>query len=238
VADLIEGLRNRNPAPLLFGHEDDQVPVFARDYDWREYDRVNSSIRQLFARVEEAWPQLLQNLDKTQYSFTDEECNTACNLSVGEVCETIVAEALSRAYYRFSPDSPGDEQWCRSLRWPPVDGFPTSEADLKAWCEKRKGKRLFELQIEVCESVIKVIPTLHEIPEPDQAKCIAAIKRQIETLKASRKPVLVDDWPSGGHGSSYTREGAEHFREAYEGQVGKQGPAPAAGMGSEKTPAN
>ena len=55
---------------------------------------------------------------------------------------------------------------------------------MKAWCDKRKGKRLFELQIELCQSAIKTIPTLNEIPDGDKAKAIAAIRRQIETLKA------------------------------------------------------
>ncbi len=193
------------------------MPIFARNYDWREYDRVESSIGALLARAEEAWPQLLQHLDDKHYSFTDRQCDCAYNESVGDICETIVVETLSEAYYRCSPDPPGDEQWYHRLHWPEdLGGTP---AELRAWCDKRKGKPLFALQIELCEAAIKVIPTLNEIPERDQAKCIAAVRRQIETLKKLKKPVLVERWGSRGpNGGCYTRDDAEQCRQWYDKQ--------------------
>jgi hypothetical protein len=214
VADLIRGLYNRNPEPVLFGHEDAQRPLFARNYDWREDERVYSSIMQLLARVEEAWPQLLQHLDETHYSLTYQACDCAYNRSVGDICMTIVEETLSEAYCRPSPpvSPPGDEQWYHALNWPDIGGTP---AQIRAWCNNRNGKRLYELQVEVCESAIQVIPTLDEIEERDRSNCVAAITRQIETLRKLKKPVLLDNWPlqRGPECKRYTPHDADEFRE-------------------------
>ena len=119
VANLIRNLYNHNPTPILFGHEDAQEPLFATDYDWHEYNRVYSSIRQLLARAEEAWPELLQHLDDKHYSFTDNQCDCAYNNSVGDVCRRIIEESFTEAYFRcFPEESPGDEQWFHALNVP------------------------------------------------------------------------------------------------------------------------
>ena len=66
------------------------------------------TIRQLLARAEEAWPELLRHLDDKHYSFTDNQCDCAYNNSVGDVCRRIIEETLTEAYFRYSPESPGD----------------------------------------------------------------------------------------------------------------------------------
>ena len=65
IGDLVTALSNRNPEPVLVGRNDMLRPLFARDYDWREQERVRSSVLQLLARAEEAIPESCGTLAKS-----------------------------------------------------------------------------------------------------------------------------------------------------------------------------
>ena len=100
-------------------------------------------------------PVLLKHFDDKRYSRTycTSSDSGADNLNVGSVCEEIVAESLSQAFYEYIPE--GDKV-AYQLRL--ADRGASN--DLKTWCMERRDKPFYELQIEQCELAIDRIKHL------------------------------------------------------------------------------
>jgi hypothetical protein len=63
---------------------------------------------------------------------------------------------------------------------------------LKAWCEARRERRLYELQIEVCQGAqpeVAKIQSELKIPDPKRHEWFDAINAKIESLRRSKVPV-------------------------------------------------
>ena len=58
------------------------------------------------------------------------------------------------------------------------------------WYRVRKGKPLNELQIEVSEWAIKKVEDAPGVAQKPRNEYIAAVRKEIESLKKSRKPVV------------------------------------------------
>lgn len=189
--ELVDAIVNHNQPPTIIGGKGAREPLFADDYKWAEQERVEEAVQRLSSHAEEAWSELVRHLDDKRYCITYALFRSAWNFSVGDICEEIISEHLSEAYYEHVPDS---EMVYSHLHIPAV----VREGRLKSWCEERSRRKLYELQIEMCEWAIRKLPTVPELSDEDRRNATAAIKRQIETLRKSKKPVLREYFGRGG----------------------------------------
>ena len=195
---LVNALENRNRAPKLVNNVDETLPLFDEKYDWKEYKRVSKAIHFLLDHAEDAWPELVRHLDDERYCMTYDSFGFAGNLSVGEICRWIIEYWLHAPYFN-SQMVPHFE-----LVWRKLDGYPGTlrKEQLKRWCEKRSHKKLYELQIEACEWVLRIIPTLDDLEEQERIVFRKAIEHRIEELRKSQKPV---------HASQFGKERATGY---------------------------
>lgn len=187
-AMAVEAIASRNrPPELVVGHRNEPMkPVFPADYDWAEYYRVDKAVYSLARHAEEAWPELIAHLGDDRYSISYRGIEGGNNYSVGDVCERIITDAISEAYFRHAPE--GKLAWMY-LHRPDV---PRGK-DLRPWCEARRAKKLYELQVEMCDWAVNVLPAFDGDPEfgtEDKTKAINAIKAEKTSLLATRKAVL------------------------------------------------
>lgn len=190
LAKLTDSLVNRNVVPTLVGRKDSHEPVFEKDYDWREQTRIQESIQILIDHVEDAWPALVQHLGDKRYCLTVSMDGDAGNLSVGSVCEAIITANLCMLYGGCLPDAAEDLRW--SLRFPDI----LYETSVKSWCEKRKNKQLWQLQIEVAEWVVQQVKNCREegLEDSDRRTSVNALTTKLRKTRESRKPVLLKDF--------------------------------------------
>jgi hypothetical protein len=222
--EMVEALANRNPVPDIVGKPSSK-PIFDKKYDWSEYDRVWDGIQQINSDLHTAWPELVGHLDDGRYCITLENGDgIAYNWTVGDVCREIVAANLAEAYRQDLP--PLTEFVEAKLRSPEV---ARDKKKLKAWCEERSKKELYELQIEMCEWAKS------ELRKPEDLRVsrlrvrawIAAIDAEIESLQKSGEAEPFRAFDREGH-TPYTRERAEKLRSEYlrDGkQLGGSGPS-------------
>ena len=213
-SELVDAIVNHNRAPTIIGGKGAREPLFDDRYRWAEQERVEEAIQRLSAHAEEAWSELVRHLDDKRYCITYALFRSAYNFSVGDICETIIGEHLSEAYYGHVPES---DLTYSHLNYPAV----VHEGKLKSWCQARSGKKLYELQIEMCEWSIRKLPTVPEVPDEDCRNAIVAIKRQIETLRKSKKPVLTKHFGRGGGEvfTLYTHAEAIEIRAQHEREM-------------------
>jgi hypothetical protein len=63
-------------------------------------------------------------------------------------------------------------------------------ASPELWCEARKGKKLYELQIETCELAIPKVKEVYPgMPEAKRDKAIEEIRASIKKLKETKRAV-------------------------------------------------
>ena len=210
---FIERLANHNSPPKLV---DSAVvglePIFSRQYDWSEDNRIATATQVLVNYADEALPVLLKHFDDKRYSRTycTSSDSGADNLDVGSVCGEIVAESLSQAFYEYIPE--GDE-----LAYQLRLADRGASKDLKTWCLERRDKPFYELQIEQCELAIDRIKHLREesADEKDKVKSIAAIKNQIEIMRRQRKPIQAVRFGRYFSERTYDSEEAKEIRKKH-----------------------
>ena len=143
--EIVEALANRNHPPKHVGefHE----PIFDAKFDWREDERVWDALDLATKHAEEAWPELVKHLNDDRYCVTYESFSEyTYDFTVGRVCRVIILRSLSAGYF-------SGVEWRTKKAYLTMEtaGFLRDPKTLKAWCEKRRDKKLYELQMEMCE---------------------------------------------------------------------------------------
>ena len=211
-AKLVDALASRNAAPSIQPNGGlYRLPGFPKNYDWADQDRVVGAIQRLVHDAEGVWPEIVGHLDDKRYSITYELFDKATNLSVGDMCKWIISDYLSQAYFWHIPSKGARPFW--GFYMPDVARHGNTA--LKAWCEARSQKRLYELQIEVCEWAIvearRKDGPLSELSDERRRAVVAGIKGQVAELRDSKRAVKVDRF--GARGAEawglYTRDRVE-----------------------------
>jgi hypothetical protein len=200
---MIDALANRNKPPRLVkfrrGRDRDLLPIFPADYDWKEQKRVVAALETVArVRTPEMWEEMLTKVDDDRYCLTvayhpPNECGEAeDNYSVGYFCRITVIRQLDDVCRRHLPR--------RASRPIIVDLGADEITDLAAWRRKRKGKALYELQIEVCELYVANLPKVKrkdddEVTALDVNRAIQRIKAEIRTLKKTKRADLPETDP-------------------------------------------
>jgi hypothetical protein len=180
--ELFVALENHNVPPAIPKVGE---PVFGDDYNWAERDRVLRLIERVASRAEGLWPQLVGHLTDERYCITWGSSQLPQNLSVGDMCRYIISNNLAAAYYQCLPDD--SELALRTMSGPDV--VRKGPEALKAWCQQRNDKRLYELQIEMCEWAIPTLAGIGDVSDEERRESIAAMRATIESLRTSKKAV-------------------------------------------------
>jgi hypothetical protein len=205
---LIDAMVSRNEPPKLITLGT-TIPLFGNHYDWTEQQRVRSAIDTVLRiRTDDMWWRLRAHLDDRRYVLTATRGGFVENFTLGAMCRDMVAAKLCLAFTSHLLTVPG--------RLPPT--FRPEEEYWKhenEWIQERKP--LYEMQIALCERAIAQWETIQQtLPGDDgqwhvyspneKARYIAAIKKEIEERKRTKKAVheeVLLPWriaPSGWEG--------------------------------------
>jgi hypothetical protein len=208
---MVEALVNNNHPPKIEngGH---RLPEFNKNFDWPEYSRVWKAIPIVVNHAEGCWPELVSHLDDERYCMTIKSMSShPHNFSVGDMCRDIIARNLSEAYYQNL--KPELEIIYARFRRPEI---ADDKKKLKAWCEERSKKKLYELQIEMCQWAIKELNkhNISRVTYQSESDWITAIESEIESLRKSKQAV-----PFRGFGvEEYMRYNSDKPEEILEKQ--------------------
>jgi hypothetical protein len=190
VTQMVDDLVNRNKPPKIvtrrLGDYPYRLPVFPKDYDWKEEERV----RKAFDTVRQdtslqLWDELVRRIGDERYCRTtwDESAGDAWDHTVGDEC---IELAYARLSYVFEEDFPSFQpHGCvihlrRLLR------------DLPAWRKARKDKPFYQLQIDVCELVLRELPKFDEkdISAKEKAEGRRKVEAVIKKLRRTQRPIF------------------------------------------------
>jgi hypothetical protein len=182
---MVEALANNNPTPVTIGHR--HKPLFDENFDWNENSRARNSIPVLILNVELAWPQLVSHLGDERYCTTYKSFSgSSYNRTVGDICREIVLRNLSNAYFETVHFTPKEVflnmQTASFLRDPKI---------LQRWCADRHERKLYELQIEMCEWAQKALAEQEEFAQVDAdvrsrwSDAISDVARRLHEAKAA-----------------------------------------------------
>lgn len=181
---LVEALANRNPQPTL---DHSFYPRLGPRYDWSENGRIWKAVMALIDHAEEAWPALVAHLGDDRYCLTVETLDEfVYNWSVSDMCREIIGSNLSQAYFRAIPLY---KLVYFRLRRPAI---ARDKQKLKAWCEARRERALYELQIEVCELVQPEMAAVQNdlrLAAAERQRWHDAIAAAVESLRRSKTAV-------------------------------------------------
>lgn len=179
---LVHSLRNANMQPRIFGGWNVQ---FDSEFDFAEQRRIDKVIRTLMIYTEEAWPELVGNLENDKYSYTFGFGGATKNYSVGQVCEQIIRNALSASYDDSVEVLVGTEVTTNDLH----DPKRRAPKELQEWLKSREKKRLFELQIETIDELSSRF-TLLKVDEEVKKDFLESISESRAKLKKLKVPRL------------------------------------------------
>jgi hypothetical protein len=186
IRAIVDALANRNPPPKHSGVH--HTPTFAANFDWAEDARVWKALESVIQRAEEAWPELVRRLDDDRYCLTYLSFSGfTYDKTVGTMGRTIILRTLSAGY--FESVKPRFKEPHLAIL---TADFLRDPKRLKSWCEERRGKKLFELQIEMCDWAIAEVATsdvFSRESREDRDQWTAAIKRAADSLRNSKTAV-------------------------------------------------
>lgn len=210
----IEKLVNHNPVPRLVGDKGQRDPIFDVKYDWAEYHRVWMALRELAPKAEALWPELVKHLDDERYCMTALTwSDNTHNLTVGDVCHELISNILSNAYYQHL--KPNSLDIYGRMGRPDI---ARDKKKLKSWCEARRDKPLYELQMEACEWAVKRLTKSEDLPRVSNSTrraWIAAIKAEIQSLTKS-KLAVPSEWFRGEEYFSFSAAKAQDIRKRHQ----------------------
>lgn len=205
--NLVAALANRNRAPVLQGGGSLQAPHYAKAFDWVEQKRVLEVLTQCADHADDAWRALVEHLNDESYSLTLQKEMRVSNETVGSICGMIVVADLTEVYMPYIPQ---DEDVYRKVVYP----REVINMGLQEWCRKQQGegKGLYEMQVELGEWALAKIAAMDKLPADEQISSCTQIRKKIEELRATRKPILAKSI-FGELRQPFTQEDASQIRE-------------------------
>ncbi|HEY7424043.1 MAG TPA: hypothetical protein VH682_07390 [Gemmataceae bacterium] len=213
AAKMVEAIANRNKAPKIVKRRTflpREVPLYPKDYDWKEEERVHEAIAKLEENMSvELWDALVQKTNDRRYctaSYSGSSADVYID-SVGTICQELAYDRLCYVFEKHLPSLPphGRPFYLENV-W----------EDLIAWRRERKNKSLYQLQVEVCEIALRELPKVNveRVSDEEKAEARKKIEAEIAKLRRTNRPVLRN--PGRWYMPRYPRREAERVREAYE----------------------
>jgi hypothetical protein len=208
LAKMIDEVANRNPAPKLLEVDHPRlpgrVPLFPDNYDWKEVSRVWSALRKLrMDTTPELWEELIRKSGDPRYALTfADKGGRPVIWTVGRFCDDIAYDRLVDVFVQHLPEDD------RGRTIPLEVGIGSSWV---AWRQKRAGKTLDQLQMEVCEQAVKELDKVKGVSKKEKDLARKKIMTEIDKLKKTKKPVFLEYHPR--ERDTYPPEQAKRVRE-------------------------
>jgi hypothetical protein len=181
-------LERSHPVPISTKRRIGELPLFPSGYDWKEQTRVRKAVGKVsLEKTPEMWEELLRNLGDRRYCLTIKDKNRTHplgNFSVSFFCATWAGDWLVGVCHRHLP---------RDRKGYPI-ALDVPHGGLKKWRKERAHKKLYELQIEVCQETIKQLAMVKS-PWVTQGKKDGAreeIEEEIANLRKRKRPVFTN----------------------------------------------
>ncbi len=215
MSKMVRDLANRNPPPKIVmasppRPESLTVPLFPKNYNWEEQNRVVGILRKLRRdTTDEVWEEFVRQAENPQYSLTliDEDEN-ATNCSIGSFCGPMAYIRLTHAFSRHLPLNPNPTKFGRKISLDIDLGV-----SLVKWREQRRNKALYELQIELCEQALIQLGKLKGVPQDEIEASRKKIEVEMAELRKSKRASVVT---IGGEISSCNAEQAKEIWDDHE----------------------
>lgn len=213
VVRLVDDLANRNKPPkVVDAPRLGRVPLFPENFDWNEQNRVLLALEKVHRdKSDELWEELLRGIEDWRYSLTIinivDEPEDIC---VGTFCARLAHCRLMNVVTRHLPVT-----WHPKVGKPPriVESVAFDSVPWMEWRQKRKDKRLYELQIELCEEALAKLRKAQDIPQDQKVAAQKAIEGEVGRLRKNKSPIVGEC--SDGL-DCYTPEMAKKYRKAIE----------------------
>jgi hypothetical protein len=214
IARMIDDLANRNsPPPLLKAPEvkNRQIPLFPEDYDWKEQDRVEATLRKLAdTATTEQWEELIKRAGDARYCLTimdNSGLYTHGNWSVGHTCRVLAYEELVGGFEHdpYLGEDPSGQHPIYLKAGFDWDG-------IAEWRKKRMDKTLVELQIEAGERGLVELAKDDRLRQSLKDDVRGKIQAKLEWLRRTKQPILRKGLP--GWLMFYSPRTAKDCREA------------------------
>ena len=183
-----------------YSDDPDSLLVPLDPYDWAEQDRVQKAIKAVQDdKSDEMWRRLRDHYDDKRYALTlvfDGAVNSK-DVSVGDLCAAMPGPDYDAAYIRHLPK---------------VSGYYFFHPSSIVADDKYAGRPLYELQIVACQEAIREMSRLkateyipfndyraeeqaHTFTAEEKAKFTESVRKEIEELKRTKKPVVGPEKP-------------------------------------------
>jgi hypothetical protein len=183
---MVEDLANRNKPPKVvnIGY---RVPLFPKDYDWAEQDRVRAALVRLHKDTsEEVWEELVRRSDDRRYCLTVlDSGDRPWDRTVGDFCGELAFRRLADPVCKHRPPesrrAPGE---------PPFVSYMTLDIKpgLLEWRKKRKDKAQYQLQLELCEQALAKLREDRDVPEDRKEAPRRGIEAEAANLREAKRP--------------------------------------------------
>jgi hypothetical protein len=212
---LIDAVASRNKEPKIIETGGSPIALFDDKFDWADQERVQRAVAALSQdESNDLWPRLVEHIDDERYSVTGgDDLAAPQNFSVGWACRVLAFNHLLYAYLQYLEPGGSAPMGGDSMNWVADDsteyvpgklqmelheppqlgrlwGELPGEKRLWKWYQARKGKPLYELQIEMCEWAIKRVEGDSRVAEKPKREFVNRVKRQIQLLRETKKPVV------------------------------------------------
>ena len=205
---LIDAVASRNKEPRLVKLDGWRYAIFDDKFDWADQKRVQEAVWTISQNESnELLDHLMEHVADGRYSVTCEvEDPLAENWDVGSICRIMAREKLLCAYLQYLEPGKTQPYGGDSMNAVPDDATEflpgrvqgelhsppqlhvAEGGDMVVWYKGRKGKPLYELQIEMCEWAIKTVEDARGVAERPKKAFVAAVDKQIGELKKTKKP--------------------------------------------------
>jgi hypothetical protein len=223
LQELIDAMASHNKPPRLMTVGDATIPLFDKDFDWSEQQRVRTAIDAVVrTRTDDLWWRLRASIGDKRYVLTATRGRIAKNFTVGALCADIVDSRLCLGFTSHLPSVPG--RLPESFR--PEQEYWQHEAE---WARQRAP--LYLMQAALCDSAMQQWETVqgtlpgsdgqaHRYTAAEKARYVAALKKEIadrnETRKAAYEEVVVPWLPAPSGWEGFDAERAKEVREDYQ----------------------
>ena len=185
VAQLIDRLESKNKTPAI---KDERTPNF-KGFDWKDQDAVIGAGQKLLDNMDEAWPELIDRLDRDGYSITfrNLDSEVAFNLTVGEFAERLLYRAVVAGYRDCSPRDDRVARQMHGVGFVPYGKF-------KIWCQEqnRLKRSLVDVQLEGCRWARDLVTAADELPADEKKRSLTTLNARIAKLETSRLSIKAD----------------------------------------------
>jgi hypothetical protein len=181
---MIGKLASRNPEPKIVKIGARVLPLFPKDYDWAEYDRVAKVRFQLLTNEDpRLWEYFLKHMDDKRYALTAGEPQGVYsqNYSVGNICWDAAWARQEFAQVHMKVENGERSDLLR---------LDLGNLNLPKWRKDRSEKALYELQIEVCEKALEKIKTERDFSPAARVGIERELRDNIKLLTKTKKALF------------------------------------------------